>query len=468
LERREVEVPPPPPSVWQPPSGWETPVFITPEVVAQGSSASATIIHSAVEVFEKPSVRDGAVRGDISPEALELNDASGLVRPAGDGASLSDLVVCGREARERVVFFEALRETGKTVVVGDTAQGVDGVRTPRRLSVLADSVVGVDAPASGRVTSDSLSSTESHDFPFKALGTLDVVAFGESTPTTATFKSADLLSPVDTTTLTVFYPASDVATLIDVAGRLVVASDGIMFGERGGGTRSLRERLKLGDGITAQLEKKVSCGLMVAELIFKRRGESYIAEVVKWLDETVRGYGVDDGVETAPSLIILAKLEKVLEFLALADTEAVTLKSPMVLVDFLRGRERLSAGFLRERGDTITFTDGATYGRRAFDVGSWRDALSLSMRVRDYLKAFTATGRLQRDVEKIKFVVVAVAGSPSPDNLILRDGSSITAPAGDRLKLQCVVVARPAVIERLKLIDSASKHIVTKGFVFVK
>jgi hypothetical protein len=413
-------------------------------------------------------VRDRAVRGDISPEALELNDASGLVRPAGDGASLSDLVVYGRGARERVVFFEALRETGKTVVVGDTAQGVDGVRTPRRLSVLADSVVGVDAPASGRVTSDSLSSTESHDFPFKALRAFDAVAFGEGTPTTATFKSADLLSPVDTTTLTVFYPKGDVATLIDVAGRLVVASDGIMFGERGGGTRSLRERLKLGDGVTAQLEKKVSEGLMVAELIFKRRGESYIAEVVKWLDETVRGYGVDDGVETAPSLIILAKLEKVLEFLALADTEAVTLKSPMVLVDFLRGKERLSAGFLRERGDTITFTDGATFGRRAFDVGSWRDALRLSMRVRDYLKAFTATGRLQRDAEKIKFVVVAVAGSPSPDNLILRDGSSITAPAGDKLKLQCVIIARPAVIERLKLIDSASRHIVTKGFVFVK
>jgi hypothetical protein len=334
--------------------------------------------------------------------------------------------------------------------------------------MVAWAVVGADAPASGRATSDSLSYTESYDFLFKALGALDTVAFGDSTPTTATFKSADLLSPVDTTTLTVFRPKGDVATFVDVAGRLVVASDGIMFGEAGGGTRSLRESLKLGDGVTAQLEKKVSEGLMVAELIFKRRGESYIAEVVKWLDEAVRGYGIDDGAETAPSLIILAKLEKVLEFLALADTEAVTLKSPMALVDFLRGWERLSVGFPRERGDTITFADRATYGRRAIDAVSWRDALRLSMRVRDYLKAFTAIGRLQRATEQIKFVVVAVAGSPSADNLILRDGSSIIAPVSDRLKLQCVVVARPAVIERLKLVDSTSRHIVTKGFVFVE
>jgi hypothetical protein len=89
------------------------------------------------------------------------------------------------------------------------------------------------------------------------------------------------------------------------------------------------------------------------------------------------------------------------------------------------------------------------------------------MRVRDRLKALTAVGRLQRATERIKFVVVAAGGSPSADNLILRDGSSIIAPAGDRLKLQCVIIARPAVIERLKLIDSTSRHIVTKGFVFV-
>jgi hypothetical protein len=412
-------------------------------------------------------VVDGAVRGDISPEVLGLNDASGLVRPTGDGASLSDLVVYGRGVRESGVWADFLRETGKAVVVGDVVKGVDGVRTPRRLSVLTDVATSSDVSASGRAVSDSISHAESYNFPFKALGALDAVAFGEGTPTSADFKGVDCLSPVDTTTLTAFYPASDVATLIDVAGRLVVASDGIMFGERGGGTRSLRESLKLRDGFAAQLEKKVSEGLMVAELTIKRFGESYIAEVVRWLDGASLGYGVDDGVETAPSLIILAKLEKVLEFLALVDTKAVTLKSPVVLVDFLRWRERFSAGFLRERGDTITFTDGATYGKEAFDAGSWRDALRLSMRVKDYLKAFTATGRLQRATLQIKFVVVAVAGSPSADNLILRDGSSIIAEAGDKLKLQCVVVARPAIIERLKLVDSTSRHIVTKGLVFV-